>query len=346
MRGAEMTDASPPGLMSLITGFMASRVIQVAAELGIADLLAQAATTSVDLAARAHLHAPSLHRLLRALASLGLVDEVEPGAFALTALGAQLRSGAPGSLRHFAMMSGTERTWRCWSDLLHCVRTGGTAMQHLYGVGSFDYLAAHPEEAAIFNAAMAENTRRIARAVVAAYDFSGFRALVDVGGGNGTLMATILAATPGLDGIVFDLPGGNADAPRELAAAGVAERCRVIAGDFFRSVPSDADACILKSVIHDWDDERSAAILTNCRKSIAVGGKLLLVERVMPERMDASPSHQGSAMLDLHMLALPGGRERTGAEYGVLFAVTGFVLARILPLPEAVGVSLIEGVAA
>jgi O-methyltransferase domain/Dimerisation domain len=191
-----MTDVSPPGLIPLITGFMASRVIQVTAELGIADLPAQGARTSQDLGAQAQVHAPSLRRLMRALASLGLLDEIEPGTFARTALGAELRSGVPGSLRPFAMMSGTERTWRCWSDLSHCVRTGGTAKRHLYGIGSFECLAAHPEEGAIFSAAMAENTRRIARAVVAAYDFSGFRTLIDVGGGNGALMATILAATP------------------------------------------------------------------------------------------------------------------------------------------------------
>jgi hypothetical protein len=340
----EMSGASQPRLMPLVTGYMSSRVIHVAAELGIADLLVEGTKTSDDLAAQARLHAPSLHRLLRALASLGLVDEIEPGGFALTALGAQLRSDAPDSLRQFARMSGSERSWRCWGDLLHCVRTGQTAMQHLYAVGSFEYFAAHPKEAAIFNAAMAESTRRTARAVIAAYDFSRFRALVDVGGGNGMLMAAILAATPGLCGIVFDLPSGNADAPGELATAGLAERGLVASGDFFHSVPSGADGYILKSVIHDWDDERSIAILAKCRKSIAADGKLLLVECVMPARMDASPTHLRAAMLDIHMLALPGGRERTGTEYGALFAAAGFELSRILPLPEALGMSLIEGV--
>jgi hypothetical protein len=337
-----MTEVSPSGLMPLITGFMASRLVQVAAELGLADLLAEGARTSADLAAQAQVHPPSLHRLLRALASLGVVDEIESGCFALTARGAQLRSGVPGSLRHFAMMSGTERTWRCWNDLRNCIRTGQTAMQHLYGIGSFEYLAAHPQEAAIFNAAMADNTRQVSRALVSAYDFSRFRVLLDVGGGNGTLIAAILSASPGLRGIVFDLPCAIADAPQELAAANLGGRCEVVTGDFFRSVPSGIDACILKSVIHNWDDERSIAILTNCRKSLVAPGKLLLVETVMPMRMDASPSHQRATQLDMHMLALPGGRERTRAEYQHLLAASGFELACILPLPEAFGVSLIE----
>ena len=329
-------------LLSLIYGFMPARIVHIAAELGLADWLADGAKTAAALAEATQTDAGSLHRLLRALASLGLVDEVAPGRFALTALGAQLCSGAPGSLRHLAMMFGGERAWQCWGDLPHCVRTGQSGMQHLFGVGSFEYLAAHPQEAVTFNKAMADITRQTSRAVVAAYDFSRFRTIVDVGGGNGTLVAAILAGTPTLRGVVFDLPSGNAEAPRQLAAAGVAERCRVIAGDFFHSVPSGADAYILKSVIHDWDDERSVTILRNCRTAIAPGGKLLLVERVMPERMAASPSHLRAAMLDLNMLVMPGGRERTAAEYAALFAAAGLELARIVPLPEAVGISLIE----
>lgn len=334
-------DARSAKLMSLITAFMASRAVQVAAELGLADLLAEGARSAEELAAPAGAHAPSLHRLLRALAGLGIVDEESPGRFALTAEGAALRSGVEGSLRHFAMMSGTERTWRCWSALVHSIRTGETAMRHVYGMGSFAYFAAHPDEAAVFNAAMAESTRRTARAVAAAYDFSRFRRLIDVGGGNGTLIAAILAVAPGLSGVLFDLPGGNADAPPLLAAAGLAQRCEIVAGDFFRAIPTGVDACILKSVIHDWDDERAAVILGNCRKSLLPDGTLLLIERVMPTRMDASPSHRSAALLDLHMLALPGGRERTGAECEALLAAGGFALRRILPVP-ATDVSLIE----
>jgi orsellinic acid C2-O-methyltransferase len=199
-------------LLALINGFMGSQVVHVAAELGVADLLADAAKTTEALAQHTGTHAPSLHRLLRALASLGLLDEVEPGRFALTALGAQLRTAVPGSLRNRTLLFGGERHWRSWGELLRSVRTGETAMQHLYGVGGFEYLAAHPQQASIFNEAMAETTRQVARAVVTAYDFSRFCTIVDIGGGNGALIAVILAAAPKLRGIVFDLPSGNAEA--------------------------------------------------------------------------------------------------------------------------------------
>jgi orsellinic acid C2-O-methyltransferase len=343
---SEIAGSLSAPLMLLINGFMGSQVVHVAAELGVADLLADGAQTAEALAQQSGTHAPSLHRLLRALASLGLLDEVEPGRFALTALGAQLRTAVPGSLRNRALLFGGERHWRSWGELLRSVRTGETAMQHLYGMGGFEYLAAHPQQAAIFNEAMAETTRQVARAVVTAYDFSRFRTIVDIGGGNGALIAVILAAAPELRGIVFDLPSGNVEASRQLAAADVAERYDVIAGDFFRSVPSSADAYILKSIIHDWDDERSVAILKNCRKVIPAYGKLLLVERVMPARMEASQSRQQMSMTDIHMLVLAGGRERTETEFQALFAAADFELARILPLPEAVGFSVIEAVPA
>ena len=343
----EQTDVPPSTLMPLITGFMPARVIYVAAHLGIADLLADGPKTSENLARETRSHAPSLYRLLRALASLGLLDEIEPGRFALTVGSAYLRTGVPGSLRNLALMFGGEQSWRSWGDLLHSVRTGEFAAQHIYGLGSFEYLAAHPKEALIFNEAMAEITRQVARAVAAAYDFSRFRSIVDVGGGNGTLIAAILTGAPVLRGIVFDLASGNAEAPQQLAAAGVAERCEVVVGDFFRSVPNGADAYILKSVIHDWDDDRSVLILKNCRRVMSASGKLLLVERVMPVRMEASPSHQRMAMIDMNMLAVPGGRERTEAEYRALFAAAGFTLAQILPLSapsDRLDVSLIKAV--
>ncbi len=251
----------------------------------------------------------ALHRLLRTLASLGVLDEVEPGQFALTAIGQQLRSGAPGSLHHFALMFGGERSWKSWGDLLHSVRTGEVATQHVFGMSTFEYLAAHPRQSAIFNEAMADVTRQVADALVKVYDFSRFRSIVDVGGGNGTLIAAILRAAPSLHGAILDLPAGIAEAERNLALAGVAHRCDILAGDFFREAPSGADAYILKSVIHDWDDERSTAILGSCRKAMAPEGKLLLVERVMPAKMEASPNNRRMTMLDTHMLVTLGGRE-------------------------------------
>jgi predicted O-methyltransferase YrrM len=333
--------ATPPALWRLIAGYMPARVIHVAAELGIADLLATEAKTADALAQETNTASVPLRRLLRALASIGLVEELELGRFALTAAGSQLRSNVPGSMRNVALMFGGERAWRSWGELLHSVRTGESGTHRVYGVGSFEYLAANPEQAAIFNAAMAENTRRITELLVSTYDFSQFRSIVDVGGGNGALMAAILAANAGVLGTVFDLPNGMAQAQQNLADAGVAARCEIIAGDFFRSVPEAADAYVLKYIIHDWDDAQSIAILSNCGNAMHQASKILLIERVMPERMEATPIHQRIAMADMNMLAMPGGQERTEQEYRNLFAVAGLLLERTTPLPGS-EISIIE----
>jgi hypothetical protein len=334
------------GLMPLIMGFVASRMVFVAAELRIADLLAKGPKTSEVLAAETGTHAPSLHRMLRALASFGVFEEVESGRFSLTTLGDQLRAGVTGSLRNFALMFANERSWRCAGEMMHSIRTGEPTMQLTTGMSGFQYLATHPEEARIFNEAMAEVTRRVAKAVVATYDISQFEVIIDVGGGNGTLGAVILAAFPNLRGIVLDLPAGCADAPSVLSAAGVADRCSVVAGDFFVSVPHGADICILKNVIHNWDDERSVTILRNCRTALRAGGKLLVIDRVMPLVMKESPVNRATTILDMRMLTMVGGRERTEAEYETLLAASGFGLARVLPLPDTMGVSIIEAVPA
>jgi O-methyltransferase domain/Dimerisation domain len=333
-------------LMPLINGFMASRMVHVAAELGIADLLAQGAKSTEVLARETGTDAPMLRRLLRALASFGVIDELEPGRFALNVLGEQLRTGVPGSVRNLALTFGSEQSWRSWGELRHSIVTGAPAMRHVFGMEPFEYLAAHPQQAARFNEAMAEITRQVARSVVAGYDFAPFCTIVDVGGGNGTLIVPILQAAPKLRGIVFDSPSGSAEASRQLEAHGLSERCEVIAGDFFSSVPRDADAYILKSIIHDWDDDRSVTILRNCREAISADGKLLLIERVMPARIDASGDHQPWTMLDMHMLVMIGGRERTKDEFQALLAASKFNLKRTLSLPGATGFSLIEAIPA
>jgi predicted O-methyltransferase YrrM len=336
------SDSAPPAtLWPLITGYMSARVVYVAAELGIADLLAIEAKTADVLARETNTAQVSLRRLLRALASIGLVEELESGHFALTAAGSQLRSDVPGSMRNITLMFGGERAWRSWGELLHSVKTGESGTRRVYGVGTFEYLAANPDEAVIFNAAMAENTRRVTELLVSTYDFSQFQNIIDIGGGNGTLMAAILAANARVRGAVFDLPSGIAQAAQNLAAAGVARRCEAIAGDFFRSVPEAADAYILKYVIHDWDDAQSVAILRNCSKAMHQTSKVLLIERVMPERMQATPINQRIAMADMNMLAMPGGQERTEQEYRNLFAASGLSLERIIPLPES-EISVIE----
>ena len=329
-------------LMPLINGFMAARVVHVAAELGIADLLAAGAKSTETLAGEAGANVPALHRLLRALASLGVIDELEPGRFALNEMGEQLRSGVPDSVRNLALMFGSERVWRSWGELRHSILTGTPAFRHVFGVEAFEFLARDPKQAAVFNEAMAEITRQVAKDLVTAYDFASFSKIVDVGGGNGTLIATILDSAPKLRGILFDSSSGSAEASEQLRTRGVLERCEVIAGDFFHSVPKGGDAYILKNIIHDWDDERSATILKNCRNAISAGGKLLLVERVMPARIDASAGHQRWTMLDMHMLVMLGGRERTEEEFRSLLATVNFELRRTLLLQGATGYSVIE----
>ena len=340
---AKTSSASGVATVSaMMTAFMTSQVIHAAARLDIADLI-NAGTTSTEALARATgTHLPSLHRLLRALVGLGLLEETEPRCFALTPLGSTLRAGLPVSLRSFALYVGSELMWQGWGDLGHSLRTGDTATRHLRGTGTFEYYAGRPAEAAVFNEAMADLTRQVAAAVLAAYDFAAFDTIVDVGGGNGTLMAAILAATPALRGVVFDTPSGVAGATSRLEAAGVAGRSRVVPGDFFDSVPPGADAYILKSIVHDWDDDRSRAILRTCRRAMAAGARLLLLERVMPLRVEASSAHLQVLMRDLNMLVMEGGRERTEDEYRALLASAGFELTAIIPDRAPTGVSVLE----
>jgi hypothetical protein len=300
-----------PTLMPLITSFMAARVVHVAAELGITDLLASGAKSTEMLASETGANIPALHRQLRALASLGLIDELEPGRFALNAPGEQLRTGAPGSVRNLALVEGSERAWRSWGELRHSILTGTPAFRHVFGVDLFEYLARDPKQAAVFNEAMAEITRQVAKAVVMAYNFATFSKIVDVGGGNGTLIAAILDTAPKLRGIVFDSSSGSAEASDQLRARGVLERCEV-------------------------------AILKNCRDAIVADGKLLLIERVMPARIDTSADHQRWTMRDMHMLVMVGGRERTEEEFRSVLAAANFELRRTLLLPGATGFSVIE----
>ncbi len=340
--GGNQAASSLQSIMPLITGYMPSRVVHVAAQLGLADLLAEGPSTSESLAQQTNTHPKALHRLLRALAAIGVVEQLDVHRFQLTALGMQLRSNVPGSMRNLAMMFGGERAWRSWGELLHSVKTGESGTKYVYGVSSFEYLAAHPELARIFNDAMAEITRNTNATLVAHYNFSKYGKIVDVGGGNGTLIAAILQAAPGARGAVFDLPAGIAEASQILAAAGVDDRCEIVPGDFFSDkLPERADAYILKNVIHDWDDEASTAILKNCRSSMHAGSRVLLVERVMPEVMKAVPQQQRMAMLDMNMLVMPGGQERTLADYRSLCARAGLALRTVVSL-ENLDASVIE----
>ena len=329
-------------LMNMINGAWLSQAIAVAAKLAIPDLLADGPKTSAALAESTETHAGSLHRLLRTLASAGVFAEDEDGRFRLTLIGELLRTGVPGSVRGFARMMNEDYRTPAYAGLLDAVKTGEGAFTRAYGMTLFSFLEQHPKHAKTFNKAMIAVTGHVALATIAAYDFSQFGRVVDVGGGNGQLIAAILAAHPNMRGIVFDLATGVEGASRYLAEAGVADRCQVVAGDFFKSVPSGADAYLLKGVVHDWDDQHSVQILANCRRAIPANDKLLIVERVMPARVEATPEHLSASLGDLNVLVLTSGRERTASEYVDLLATSGFELRRTLPITGTV--SVIEAV--
>ena len=325
--------APPPQaiLYQIATGHYFSRAVYVVAKLGIADLLAKGPQDSSEIARLTGTLATSLRRVLRLLASVGILVEQENGSFALTPIGDCLRSDVPGSFRSAALLLTGELEWGAWGELLHSVKTGEPAFHHFFGMDSFTYLEKHPEEGAMFDEAMAAFTKQICMAATAAYDFSQFNTIVDVGGGNGTLLAGILKANPSLRGVVFDLARAAEGAKKQIEASGLVGRCEVASGDFFAAVPSGGDAYILKHVIHDWDDERSTAILRNCHRAMLPHGKLLLIEGVYPPRIDQSAASRMAASDDVNMLVCTGGRQRSEVELRALFAAAGFQLTKIFP---------------
>ena len=339
---AQAVQLPPPMLLfQMATGFYLSRALYVAAKLGIADLLANGPRRFADLADESHTHAASLNRVLRLLASAGVFAEEADGHFALTPLGAGLRTGVPGSVRAAVLLfSGGAQT--AWSDLMYCVETGEPAYRRRGESDPFASLRQNPEESAIFDEAMSDFTKMVALAVAAAYDFSPLQTLIDVGGGNGALMIGILNATPHLRGAVFDRPEVVERARANLAHADLSGRCEAVAGDFFASVPSGGDAYLLKHVIHDWNDDRALAILTSCHRAMAPQCKLLIVEGIFPERVDQSLASRGAASNDVNMLVCTGGRQRSETEFRELFAAAGFALTSIIP--TAAQSSVIEGV--
>ncbi len=325
----ERLSQAPPAaqLNHLISGGWIAQAISVAAELGIADLLAAGPRLSDDLAQATGSHPRALYRLLRTLASVGIFSEVEPGLFGLTPMAELLRSDVPTSLRGRARFTCGDVQWRTWGQLGYSVRTGRPAFEHVHGMDAWEYRVQHPDVNAAFNAAMTSISSQVAGAVVATYDFSGFAKVVDVGGGHGTMLTAILGANPAAQGIVFDQPHVVEGAKEAVVAAGLQDRCEVVAGDMFEGVPTGGDLYVLSYIIHDWDDERSVAILKNCRRAMGAVGTLLLLEAVIP------PGNEPSfgKLIDLNMLVSPGGQERTEAEYRALCRVAGFTLTRVIP---------------
>jgi hypothetical protein len=321
-------------------GAMLSQALYVVAKLGVADLLAAEPQTASQLAAATKTHERSLYRVLRSLASIGIFEETESRVFVNTPYSEPLRSDAPNSLRNGAIFMGEEWHWRVWGDMLYSVETGKPAWGHIYGMEVFDYFAENPRQAEIFNNAMTDMSAGIAPAVVEAYDFSGINTLMDIAGGHGYLLAQILKANPEMKGVLFDMPSVIAGAGAFFEKEGVAARAEKVSGDFFTSVPNNADAYIMKHIIHDWDDERATKILQNIRQAMTENGKVLIVEVVVPE---GNEPHQGK-VLDLEMLVSPGGLERTADEYRELLEASGLRLTRIIQTKSPF--SIIEGVKA
>ncbi|WP_051015412.1 methyltransferase [Mycolicibacterium vaccae] len=331
---------APPhiALLELGLGSWFTAALYAAVRLGIADELAGGPLSAEQVAARVGADPQATYRLMRALASRSVLRLRRDGTFALTRLGAALRADHPESMAPMIAFVGSPRHWEHWGELTHSVRTGRTSVEKLRGVPIFDYLDTDPDFARLFDEAMTGGSRAVIENAVPAYDFSSRRLVVDVGGGQGGLLAAILDRTPEARGILFDRPSVVAGAAAVLGPAGVQSRCRVEGGSFFDAVPAGGDTYVLKAIIHDWDDRDSVSILGNVRSAIAEDGRVLLFEMVLPERPQA---HLGF-VVDLEMLVSAGGRERTASEYAKLLSAAGFRMTRVIP--TASPLSIVEAV--
>jgi hypothetical protein len=324
---------APPhvALLEQALSFWYTQAIYVAAKLGVADHLKGGPRSIAELATVTGTHAPSLYRLMRALASIGVFAEDKSGRFALTPMAGALLSDAPNSIRAIAIMTGEDWWWRAWGQIHFGVQTGKSSFEHVHGMRFFDYMKKNPEAGAVFDQAMSAYTSQTAAQVATAYPFHEAAVVVDVGGGRGTLISTILAHHPQLRGIIYDLPATVEAARHLLESRGLLGRCQVLGGDFFEAIPNGGDVYILQHVIHDWDDEHATKILRNCHHAMSPGSRLLLVEMVIPT---GNEPFLGK-FLDLGVLMMESGaRERTESEYRDLLSRTGFHVSRIIPLPS------------
>jgi hypothetical protein len=324
-------------LRLMVRGGHLLQAINASVALGIPDLLRDGPMSSDAIAAKTQTHPPSLYRLLRALAAAGLFVEDGDRRFTLTPLGTLLRSDVPNSLGAMTRHVACEQHSKTWANLIHSVRAGEPGRRR--APWDSQTFAEDPEYAATFNRRMTEAASQRAAAALAGYDFSGIATLVDVGGGHGRLLASILQAYPRMRGMLFDLPQVVEGAGGLLETAGIADRCHIIGGSFFDAVPKGGDAYIMSVVIHDWDDARATTILQHCRAAMGTAGRVLLLERVISDTNSLEDT-----LADLEMLVGPGGRERTREEFRTLFAAAGFELSRIIPL--AFSYNIVEGLPA
>lgn len=316
----------PMVLMQMVFGKAVTQAVSVVARFKLADHMATGSKTAAELAAAAGLNAAHLYRVLRALAGLGVLAG-EGDRFALTPVGELLRSDVPGSMRAIATYVCDPWSWKPWGDLAGSVETGQPVFDRVFGEGVFDYFATHPDEAATFNEGMTGFSQQASAAMLRAYDFRPFGTIVDVGGGHGAILCAVLGAAPAARGVVFDAPPVVAGAHETIRAAGLADRCRAEGGDFFKAVPAGGDLYILKHIVHDWNDAKATQILKSVRAAIPATGKLLLVEMAVPPGFAPHFAH----VLDLEMMVVCDGKERTAAEYRELLAGAGFRLTRVLP---------------
>ncbi|MFH8371684.1 methyltransferase [Streptomyces sp. NPDC018031] len=336
-------------IVRLAFGSMAAQTLRAAVRLGVFDLVGDGPRPAGEVAAAAGAEHQPMTRLLRALAGLGLMEEHEPDAFSVTPAGALLGSGRPDSLVSFVRMFTDPAIVRAWDGLDDSVRTGGIAFDAVFGTDFFSHLGRHPELSADFNAAMSQASAETAAVLPHAYDFGRFTSVTDVGGGDGSVLAGVLAAHPALTGVLHDTEDGLAQAPRTLDRHGMADRCSLSAGDFFRSVPGGSDLYLIKSVLHDWSDDQAVTILGHCREVLPPGGRVLIVEPVLPEVVGtvgaAHAADDGITYLsDLNMLVNLGGRERTRKDFEEVCHRAGLSVVSVTPL-EAAPFYLIETVA-
>jgi SAM-dependent methyltransferase len=324
--GKKDENPSPPVLFQMATGYWVSQAIYVAAKLGIADLLKDGPQSCVALATATGADAPSLFRLMRALSGVGVFSQLGRDRFALSRLAESLQAEVHGSLRAMVITLG-EIHYQACGNLLHSVQTGSAAFNHVFGASLFDYLRQNIDAADAFNQGVANVSSMLAYAVLMAYDFTGISSIVDIGGGHGKFLEKILQFNPDIRGTVFDTASTIERAKQQLRDNAWGRRCSYVTGDFFGSVPQGADAYLLCGVIHDWDDSRAVTVLRNCRRAMTKNSRVLLVDMIVPDTASAS----FSKLLDLNMLVINGGRERTKAEFCALLNAVGYKLTRIVP---------------
>jgi hypothetical protein len=338
---ARQVPPPPIAMRSLITGYWISQAVYAAARLGIADLVANGPKAAADLAKATGTRPEPLARLLRALASLGVFRETKDGVFARTALSDTLRTGVPQSMKSLALMTCRGYNWLPWANLTEGITNGGVPFDELHGMKFFEYLEGHADDLKVFGEAMTSVSGVENPAVAKAYDFSRFRTLVDVGGSHGHMLAEILREHRKLRGILFDQPSVIARAREagHVTAKEVASRLAFSSGSFFEDVPAGADGYVMKYILHDWTDDLCVEILSNCRAAMAPGGRVLVVDSVI------APGNNPSwgKLLDLNMLVVTGGKERTAKEFAELFARAGLALKKIHP--TECDLSIVEAVA-